>query len=125
MGVLGLVHEVVRGGQALRRTHETAAPLPWPGVTAELEQLGAGTADRLRRIGGLLSTKAPASRTTAMTTDASEESWILASGERIMAGRQTHPAAAVRVLDIWGWLAGVSFDSRRVTDSVRRTVDSR
>ena len=48
MGVLGLVHEVVRGGQALRRTHETAAPLPWPGVTAELEQLGAGTADRLR-----------------------------------------------------------------------------
>jgi uncharacterized membrane protein YccC len=125
MGVLGLVHEVVRGGQALRRTHETAEPLPWPGVTAELEQLGADTADRLRRIGGLVSTKAPTSRTTAMTTDASEESWILVSGERIMAGRQTHPAAAVRVLDIWGWLAGVSFDSRRVTDSVRRTVDSR
>jgi uncharacterized membrane protein YccC len=124
MGVLGLVHEVVRGGQALRRTHDTAEPLPWPGVTADLEHLGAGTADRLRRIGGLVSTKASTSPTTA-TTDGSEESWISTSGARVMADRQTHPAAAVRVLDIWGWLAGVSFDSRRVTDSLARAIDPR
>ena len=63
MGVLGLAHEVVRGGQALRRTHGTAEPLPWPGVTADLEHLGAGTADRLREIGGLVSTKAATPRT--------------------------------------------------------------
>ena len=125
MGVLMLVHEVVRGGQALRGMHGTAEPLPWPGVTAELEHLGAGTADRLRRIGGLLTAKASTSRSAAKTTDASEESWIVTSGARVMAGRQTHPAAAVRVLDIWGWLAGISFDSRRVTDSVTRAVDSR
>jgi uncharacterized membrane protein YccC len=125
MGVLSLVHEVVRGGQALRRTHDTAGPLPWPGVTAELEHLGAGTADRLRRIGGLVSTKPSTPHTAATTTDASEESWILTTGARVMAGRQTHPAAAVRVLDIWGWLAGVSFDSRRVTDSVAGAIDSR
>jgi uncharacterized membrane protein YccC len=124
MGVLLLVHEVVRGGQALRGMHGTAEPLPWPGVTAELEHLGAGTADRLRRIGGLLTAKASTSRSAAKT-DASEESWIVTSGARVMAGRQTHPAAAVRVLDIWGWLAGISFDSRRVTDSVTRAVDSR
>jgi hypothetical protein len=124
MGVLLLVHEVVRGGQALRGMHGTAEPLPWPGVTAELEHLGAGTADRLRRIGGLLTAKASKSRSAAKT-DASEESWIVTSGARVMAGRQTHPAAAVRVLDIWGWLAGISFDSRRVTDSVTRAVDSR
>jgi hypothetical protein len=125
MDVLGLVHEVVRGGQVLRRTHGTAEPLPWPGVTADLEHLGAGTADRLRRIGGLVSTKASTPRTSATTTDGSEESWILTSGARVLAGRQTHPAAAVRILDIWGWLAGVSFDSRRVTDSVAGAIDSR
>ncbi|HEX6758482.1 MAG TPA: hypothetical protein VF086_08725 [Propionibacteriaceae bacterium] len=125
MGVLGLAQEVIRGGQVLRRTHEAAQPPPWPGVTADLEHLGADTADRLRRIGGLVSTNASAPRTAVKTTDASEESWILTSAARVMAGRQTDPSVAVRLLDVWGWLAGVSFDSRRVTDNITRAIDSR
>jgi hypothetical protein len=125
MGVLGLAQEVVRGGQVLRRTHGAAQPPPWPGVTADLEHLGADTAGRLRTIGGLLSTNAATARNAANTTDASEESWILTSGSRVVAGRHTDPVAAVRLLDIWGWLAGVSVDSRRVRDSITRAIDSR
>ena len=31
-----------------------------------------------------------------------------------MARREIDPASAVRVLDLWGWLTGVSFDSQVV-----------
>jgi hypothetical protein len=57
LGVLGLAHEVVRGVQALRRTHGTARPLPWPGVADELAELGSATAEQLRAIGDLSNTK--------------------------------------------------------------------
>ena len=58
------------------------------------------------------------------TTDVSVDSWLLTSEAQTVARRETDPASAVRVLDLWGWLAGVSFDSRRVTDSVTRAIDS-
>ena len=128
-GVLGLAQEVVRGGQALRRTHGTAWPMPWPEVAADLHHLGAITADQLREIADLVSASAAQPRTTQPrtsmeTTDVSVDSWLLTSEAQAVARRETDPASAVRVLDLWGWLAGVSFDSRRVTDSVTRAIDS-
>jgi uncharacterized membrane protein YccC len=118
MGVLGLVHEAVRGGQALRRTHGTTGPLPWPGVAADLERLGAGTADQLRAIGGALSTNRSAAGPDGEIADVSVDSWISTSAAHEVARRQTSPAAAVRVLDLWGWLTGVSFDGRRVAQGI-------
>jgi hypothetical protein len=125
LGVLGLVHEVVRGGQALRRTHGAPGPLPWPGVAAELEGLGSGTADQLRAIGGLLSTKSRGHQADPESAEVSTDSWLATSDGRAVTRRQIDPAAAVRVLDLWGWLTGVAFDSRRVADGARRAIESR
>ena len=125
LGVLGLVHEVVRGGQVLRRTHGTAGPLPWPGVAADLESLGSSTADQLRGVGGLLSIKSAAQQAEPKAAEISVDSWISTSDGREVARRQIDPAAAVRVLDLWGWLTGVAFDSRRASDGVRRAIESR
>ena len=58
LGVLALANEVVRGGQALRRAHNGAGPLPWPAVADELNNLGQGTAIQLREIAHLVSTQA-------------------------------------------------------------------
>jgi len=125
LGILGLVHEVVRGGQALRRTHGAVAALPWPGVADDLESLGSSTADQLRALGGLLSAKSAAHQAQPKTAEVSVDSWISTSDGREVARRQTDPAAAVRVLDLWGWLTGVSFDSRRVADGLSHAIDSR
>ena len=125
LGVLGLAQEVVRGGQTLRRTHGTAGPLPWPGIAADLEQLGEGTADQLRAIGGHLSTNASGPHGPPKTTDVSVDAWMSTSAAQEVARRQIDPAGAVRVLDLWGWLTGVSFDSRRVAHSVTSVVDPR
>jgi uncharacterized membrane protein YccC len=125
LGVLGLVHEVVRGGQVLRRTHGTAGPLPWPGVAADLESLGSSTADQLRGLGRLLSIKSAAQQAEQKAAEISVDSWITTSDGREVARRQIDPAAAVRVLDLWGWLTGVAFDSRRASDGVRRAIESR
>jgi uncharacterized membrane protein YccC len=125
LGVLGLVHEVVRGGQVLRRTHGTAGPLPWPGVAADLEGLGAGTADQLRALGNLLSIKSAAQQAEPEPAPVSVDSWISTSDGREVARRQTDPAAAVRVLDLWGWLTGVASDSHRVANGVRAPTESR
>jgi Fusaric acid resistance protein-like len=118
LSVLGLVTEVVRGGQALRRTHDRAEPLPWPEVATDLEHLAEGTADQLRGIAGLVSDGAQKSDAAKVIADVSVESWLSTSDAREVALRQPDPAAAVRVLDIWGWLAGVSYDSRRVAAGV-------
>ena len=112
--VLGLINEVVRGGQALRRTHGEAGPLPWPGVAGELRELGQGTADQLREIGELMIMKTPGSRAATTSGDGSVNAWMSTSDAGRVARREPDPAAAVRVLDIWGWLAGVSYDGRRV-----------
>jgi uncharacterized membrane protein YccC len=126
LSLLGLVNEVVRGGQALRRTHGTAGPLPWAGVAANFDDLAAGTADQLRALGGLLGTKASGGDTSPKASDhLSVDSWISTSEGREVARRQSDPAAAVRILDVWGWLAGVSFDSRRVSAGIRSSVGSR
>ena len=122
-GVLGLAQEVVRGGQALRRTHGTAAPLPWPWVAADLHRLGDSTAHQLREIADLVSTNAGRNRASPETTE-DVDAWMSTSEAQAVARRETDPASAVRVLDLWGWLAGVSFDSRRVTESVTRAIDS-
>jgi uncharacterized membrane protein YccC len=125
LAVLGLIHEVVRGGQALRRTHGAPGPLPWPGVAAELEGLGSGTADQLRAIGGLLTTKVRGNQADPESAEISADSWLATSDGRAVTRRQNDPAAAVRVLDLWGWLTGVAFDSRRVADGARRAIESR
>jgi hypothetical protein len=122
-GVLGLAQEVVRGGQVLRRTHGTAAPLPWPWVAADLHRLGDSTAHQLREIADLVSTNAGRNRASPETTE-DVDAWMSTSAAQAVARRETDPASAVRVLDLWGWLAGVSFDSRRVTESVTRAIDS-
>ena len=122
-GVLGLAQEVVRGGQVLRRTHGTAAPLPWPWVAADLHRLGDSTAHQLREIADLVSTNAGRNRASPETTE-DVDAWMSTSEAQAVARRETDPASAVRVLDLWGWLAGVSFDSRRVTESVTRAIDS-
>ena len=61
----GLAQEVVRGGQALRRTHGTARPLRWPRVAADLHRLGASTADQLREVADLVNMKAGAPHPSA------------------------------------------------------------
>jgi uncharacterized membrane protein YccC len=116
LAVLGLAQEVVRGGQALRRTHGTARPLRWPRVAADLHRLGAGTADQLREVADLVNMKA--GHHTPPQREVSVDGWMSTSEGREVARRETDPASAVRVLDLWGWLTGVSFDSRRVADSV-------
>jgi uncharacterized membrane protein YccC len=118
LGVLGLAQEVVRGGQVLRRTHGTAGPLPWPQVAADLHRLGDSTADQLREIADLVGTNAHGRRVFPDTTDVSLNAWMSTSDAREVARREIDPAGAVRVLDLWGWLAGISFDSRRVAQRV-------
>ena len=126
LGVLALANEVVRGGQALRRAHGTAGPLPWPAVADELKGLGQGTADQLREIADLVSTKTPEPGAATEPARFSVDSWLSTNDAREVATRQPDPAAAVRVLDIWGWLAGVSFDGRRVVAGVTSpAADSR
>ena len=126
LGVLALANEVVRGGQALRRAHGTAGPLPWPAVADELKGLGQGTADQLREIADLVSTKSPEPGAANEPARFSVDSWLSTNDAREVATRQPDPAAAVRVLDIWGWLAGVSFDGRRVVAGVTSpAADSR
>jgi uncharacterized membrane protein YccC len=122
--VLALVNEVVRGGQALRRAHQTAGALPWPAVANELRGLGVGTAEQLREIAQLLSAKGPAAGTGGEAEKFSVYSWLSTDDARQVARREPDPAAAVRVLDIWGWLAGVSFDGRRVAADVTSPADS-
>jgi uncharacterized membrane protein YccC len=124
LGVLGLAHEVVRGGQALRRTHGTAGPLPWRGVADELAELGSATAEQLRAIGGLLNTEIRGSNASSETAYVVVDSWISTSDGREVVRRRTDPVAAVRVLDLWGWLTGVAFDSRRVADGARAAAKS-
>jgi len=121
--VIALVNEVVRGGQALRRTHGEAGPLPWPAVANELKGLGQDTADQLRVIADLVSTKTPRPPGDK-PADISVDSWLSTNDGREVARRQPDPAAAIRVLDIWGWLAGVSFDGRRVVAGVKTASDS-
>ena len=123
LAVLGLAQEVVRGGQALRRTHGTARPLRWPRVAADLHRLGAGTADQLREVADLVNMKA--GHRTPPQMEVSVDGWMSTSEGREVARRETDPASAVRVLDLWGWLTGVSFDSRRVADSVIQTPNVR
>jgi uncharacterized membrane protein YccC len=123
LAVLGLGQEVVRGGQALRRTHGTARPLRWPRVAADLHRLGAGTADQLREVADLVNMKA--GHRTPPQGEVSVDGWMSTSEGREVARRETDPASAVRVLDLWGWLTGVSFDSRRVADSVIQTPNVR
>jgi hypothetical protein len=123
LGVLRVIQEVVRGGQVLRRTHGMGAPLPWPGVAADLERFGVSTADQLRAISVWFSQNS--SHPHSATADPAVESWVSTDAAREVIRRQADPASAVRVLDIWGWLTGVSFDSRREMDRLTRAADSR
>ena len=124
LGVLALANEVVRGGQALRRAHEGAGQLPWPAVADELNCLGHGTADQLREIAGLISTTAAQPGAADKPAEFSVDSWLSTNDGREVASRQRDPAAAVRVLDLWGWLAGVSFDGRQVATRVTTAANS-
>ena len=118
LAVLGLANEAVRGGQALRRTHGAAGPLPWPRVADDLEELAGGTADQLREVADLVSSRTAESQAAAKVDEFSVYSWLATSEARQVAHRDADPASSVRVLDIWGWLAGVSFDGRRTAASV-------
>ena len=125
LGVLRVVQEVVRGGQVLRDTHGLAGPLPWPGVAADLQRFGVGTADQLRAISGMLSQNSSHPEAATRVADPAVESWVSTDAARDVIRRQSDPVSAVRVLDIWGWLTGVSFDSRRETDRLTQTTHSR
>jgi uncharacterized membrane protein YccC len=125
LGVLRVIQEVVRGGQVLRRTHGMGGPLPWPGVAADLEGFAVGTADQLRAISGWFGRNSSHPQSATKTADPAVESWVSTDAAREVLRRQADPASAVRVLDIWGWLAGVSFDSRREIDRLTRVADSR
>jgi hypothetical protein len=125
LGVLRVVQEVVRGGQVLRRTHGMAGPLPWPGVAADLDRFGVSTADQLRAISGLFGQNSAHPHTATKIADPAVESWVSTDAAREVIRRQADPVSAVRVLDIWGWLTGVSFDSRREMDRLTRAAGSR
>jgi uncharacterized membrane protein YccC len=121
LGVVGLLNEVVRGGQVLRRTHGTAASLPWPGVATDLQHLAEGAADQLRGVASLVSTKSARPLAATKATDDSVDSWMSTTEAREVVSRQPDPASAIRVLDIWGWLEGISFGSRRVAGEISST----
>jgi len=121
LGVVGLLNEVVRGGQVLRRTHGTAASLPWPGVATDLQHLAEGAGDQLRGVASLVSTKSARPLAATKATDDSVDSWMSTTEAREVVSRQPDPASAIRVLDIWGWLEGISFGSRRVADEISST----
>jgi hypothetical protein len=123
LGVLRIIQEVVRGGQILRRTHGTAGPLPWPEVAADLEHFGTSTADQLRVISALFNKNSSHPGAAPTTADVPVESWVSTDAAREVVRRQTDPVSAVRVLDIWGWLTGISFDTRRETYRLMHTVD--
>jgi len=125
LGVVWLVNEVVRGGQVLRRTHGTAGRLPWQGVATDLEHLAGGIADQLREISGLVSRNGRQSPAATVSSDVTVDTWISTSSAQEVVRRQADPVSAVRVLDIWGWLEGVSFNSRTVSDAVRRAIQPR
>jgi hypothetical protein len=125
LGVLRVVQEVVRGGQVLRDTHGLAGPLPWPGIAADLQRFGVGTADQLRAISGLLSQNSSHPGAATKVADPAVESWVSTDAARDVIRRQSDPVSAVRVLDIWGWLTGVSFDSRREMGRLTQTTHSR
>jgi uncharacterized membrane protein YccC len=125
LGVLRVVQEVVRGGQVLQRTHGMGGPLPWPGVAADLERFGVSAADQLRAISGWFSQNSSHPHAATKVADPAVESWVSTDAAREVIRRQADPASAVRVLDIWGWLTGISFDSRREMDRLTRTADSR
>jgi len=125
LGVVWLVNEVVRGGQVLRRTHGTAGRLPWPRVATDLEHLAGGIADQLREISGLVSRNGRQSPAATVSSDVTVDTWISTSSAQEVVRRQADPVSAVRVLDIWGWLEGVSFNSRTVSDAVRRAIQPR
>jgi hypothetical protein len=55
---------------------------------------------------------------TATQTETSIDGWMSTSEGREVARREIDPASAVRVVDLWGWLTGVAFDSRRMAASV-------
>jgi uncharacterized membrane protein YccC len=124
LAVLGLANEAVRGGQALRRTHGAAGPLPWPRVADDLEKLAADTADQLREVADLVSSRTAESQAAPRVDGFSVDSWLVTSEAREVAHRDADPASSIRVLDIWGWLAGMSFDSRRTAASVTSAADS-
>jgi len=124
LGVLALANQVVRGGQALRRAHDRAGPLPWAAVADELDNLGQGTADQLREIADLVSTKTGQPGAADRPDEFTVDSWLSTNDAREVASRQRDPAAAVRVLDVWGWLAGVSFDGRQVAAAVTSAARS-
>jgi hypothetical protein len=115
----------VRGGQVLQRTHGMGGPLPWPGVAADLERFGVSAADQLRAISGWFSQNSSHPHAATKVADPAVESWVSTDAAREVIRRQADPASAVRVLDIWGWLTGISFDSRREMDRLTRTADSR
>ena len=121
LGVVGLLNEVVRGGQVIRRTHGTAVPLPWPGVATDLQHLAEGAADQLRGVASLVSTNSARPLAATKATDDSVDSWMSTTEAREVVTRQPDPASAIRVLDIWGWLEGVSFGSRRVAEEISTT----
>jgi hypothetical protein len=125
LGVLRVVQEVVRGGQVLRNTHGMAGPLPWPGVAGDLERFGVSTADQLRAISGLISENSTHPHATTKGADLAVESWVSTDAAREVVRRESDPVSAVRVLDIWGWLVGVFFDSRREIDRLEQTAGSR
>src|SRR5215212_349682 len=76
LGVLALANQVVRGGQALRRAHDRAGPLPWAAVADELDNLGQGTADQLREIADLVSTKTSQRGAADRPAEFSVDSWL-------------------------------------------------
>jgi uncharacterized membrane protein YccC len=125
ISVIGLVQEVVGGGQVLRRTHGMTAPLPWPSVAADLERYGESTANEVRAVADVVSQHASGSQTAIESGDVAVEFWVSSDAAREVVRRETDPASAVRVLDIWGWLTGISHDSRRVADSVTHPTESR
>ena len=108
----------------MRRAHGATGPLPWPAVADDLKGLGEGTADQLREIAELVSMKTPEPGAGTKPAKFSVDSWLSTNDAQEVARRQPDPAAAVRVLDIWGWLAGVSFDGRRVVAGVTHTADA-
>jgi hypothetical protein len=71
-----------------------------------------------------LSINSAAQQAEPKAAEITVDSWISTSDGREVARRQIDPAAAVRVLDLWGWLTGVAFDSRRASDGVRRAIES-
>ncbi len=103
--VLAVVHRAASDVEVLRDRYPTPDPLPWPGVSRRLIAAAEDVARAFREAAGALQARNadPPDRRLAERLDAVPPRARFADD----------PHAALRVIDAWGWMNGLSADLAR------------